>query len=182
VAARAVRPEAAGAVGPEARPAGPARPALRLVRGGGARPAPLLRTAAEAPAHAATSAARLAAAVGGVPEDQGDGVVSVTFPPPPPEGDAAAPAAAPVPGILRTWTSTAASVLAHEAESLIPGASPSQAPVAETAPAPAPAPAPASPAAAPSVEEITEHVMEELRRQLMTDRERMGDLLGDFLD
>jgi hypothetical protein len=51
------------------------------------------------------------------------------------------------------------------------------APAATTAPAP---PAPPRGSGPADIEEIYDQVMQRLRRDLLADRERMGDMLGDL--
>jgi hypothetical protein len=61
--------------------------------------------------------------------------------------------------------------------------SPGPSPGTSTVPAPTTAPAPPPPPAgggSTDIEEIYDQVMQRLRRDLLADRERMGDMLGDL--
>ncbi len=116
--------------------------------------------------HAHTSGSRLAAATGGTVESDDGETVTVAFPRP---GESAfAPAA----------------TLMRAADPELPTASPPEpsaamttAPAATTAPAP---PAPPRGSGPADIEEIYDQVMQRLRRDLLADRERMGDMLGDL--
>ncbi len=145
----------------------PTRPLLRLAPPlpVSSRPAAVAR--AEAPAAPArgfggTSGARLAAATGGILRQEDGETETLVFPRP--QGRAFAPAFA----LMRE-----------------PDPAPAEAPGAPAEPAQAAAP-PASPAPAPreggggDIEEIYDQVIERLRRELLADRERMGDVLGDL--
>jgi hypothetical protein len=59
-------------------------------------------------------------------------------------------------------------------------AAPAQGAAPAPAAPPAPAPAPGGGGGGGDIEEIYDQVMQRLRRDLLADRERMGDLLGDL--
>jgi hypothetical protein len=165
----------------------PTRPALRLVTPTtpAAPAAPTLARAAAtaaAPAHAAllgrrtapTSAARLAEATGArVSYDDATGVETVSFPQP--AGAAFAPAVA----LMRAGEDSTDGGTGSPGAEPTPSAAPAAAPAA-----PQPAPAPQAPAGGGGgggdIDEIYDQVMQRLRRDLLADRERMGDLLGDL--
>ena len=145
----------------------PARPLLRLASPSpvSSRPATVAR--AEAPAAPArgfggTSGARLAAATGGILRQEDGETETLVFPRP--EGRAFAPAFA----LMREPDPAPAD-----------GQAPSAAAQAATPPSPAPAP-PAQGGGGGDIEEIYDQVIERLRRELLADRERMGDVLGDL--
>jgi len=108
-----------------------------------------------------TSGSRLAELSGGAFSVGSDGVETVSFPWAQPEG-----------------TPATAAMVFRAAEA----PEPSEAASAPDVPVPAaPAPtAPSPPSAAPQLDELYEHVVERLRRDLLVERERMGDLLGDL--
>jgi hypothetical protein len=93
---------------------------------------------------------------------EGDGLETVSFPAP-----------GPVPAAGATATVFRATEPADAIEA---------APLPSTAPVPAAPTHSTSPSAAavPHVDELYEHVVERLRRDLLAERERMGDLLGDL--
>jgi hypothetical protein len=150
------------------------RPPLRLVTAPQATTAPMVaRTAAAAPASrpvgaraARTSGGRIAAATGGTVESDDGELVTVVFPRP--AESAFAPAA----------------TLMRAPDTEPPAApSPGPSPGTSTVPAPTTAPAPPPPPAgggSTDIEEIYDQVMQRLRRDLLADRERMGDMLGDL--
>jgi len=130
-----------------------------------AQAAPLGRRAAP------TSAARLAEATGAsVSHDADSGAETVTFPRP--SGAAFAPAVALMRAPDDSGTGGADNQGGEPAPAAAPAAPPSQ---------PAPAPAPSSGGGGGGdIDEIYDQVMQRLRRDLLADRERMGDLLGDL--
>jgi hypothetical protein len=81
-----------------------------------------------------------------------------------------------------------AAMLMRAAEDAPPAAAPLEstaqttttAPAATAAPAPPPAPRGSSGGGGSDIEEIYDQVMQRLRRDLLADRERMGDMLGDL--
>jgi hypothetical protein len=113
-----------------------------------------------------TSGSRLAAATGGTLESDDGETVTVVFPRP------AESAFAPAATLMR-----AADPEPPAASAPAPSAVTTTAPTAATAPAP-----PASPgrSGGADIEEIYDQVMQRLRRDLLADRERMGDMLGDL--
>lgn len=146
------------------------RPAVRLVAAHElpARSAALARSEARRPREeaaawarpAATSGARLAAATGAELMQGEEGYETVLFPRP--AGLAFAPAVS----------------LMRAADGEREPAAASDAPAAtESAPAPA---AQGGGGGGGDIEEIYTQVIERLRRDLLADRERMGDLLGDL--
>ena len=114
-----------------------------------------------------TSGARLAAATGATLSESGEGFETVEFPRP------AGMAFAPAVSLMRAADDAPAG-----------GAQPAAADGARPAPAASPAPAPAQGGGGGGgggdIEEIYTQVIDRLRRELLADRERMGDLLGDL--
>ncbi len=155
-------------------PAPPARPPLRLVRAGeesGPVPAPrrpVSRTTG-------TGLMRHVAGYGAGITDDGAGAATVIFPPPPgaiggPDGGA----------IARSFLGDAIGAVSHVAEAaqpFIPDAA------ATNTDLHARAPSAAQPSGGPGtdMEEIYEGVVDRLRRDILAERERMGDLIGDLL-
>jgi hypothetical protein len=152
------------------------RPPLRLVSAPAhaSAPAGIARSidpgpAASGPVRATrTSGSRLAEATGGRVTQEPGGVETVFFPSPP--GMQAAVAN----GLYRAEDSSNDSANSNA--------------TASPPPAAAPAPAPAAPqgggggggGGGGDIEEIYDQVIERLRRDLLADRERMGDVLGDL--
>jgi hypothetical protein len=145
------------------RPAALTRPLLRLGESRG-RVHAVAREAVPGPAYepvgtAIGRGARLARATGGSVYNDGNGLDTVVFPASDDPGQVAAPAA---PVLMRA-----------EAEPATP--------VTTTQPEPPPAPAPPSAAGhASDMDDVYEHVVDRLRRDLLAERERMSDLLGDL--
>jgi hypothetical protein len=110
----------------------------------------------------ATSGIRLAEWSGGALSVDGGGRETVSFPAPSPPVE-----------------SSAAAMVFRATEQPEPAA-PTSTPSAVAAQAMPSHPAAPPPAALPQVDELYEHVVERLRRDLLVERERMGDLLGDL--
>jgi hypothetical protein len=164
-----------------ARASDATRPALRLVAADAAASAsaaaPTLArdaaTAAAGPSRgsaigrrtAPTNAARLAEATGARLSDDGEaGTETVVFPRP--AGASFAPAVA----LMRD----ADDALGSEDQSA--GQAPAQTAAQATSAPPVPQPG----SGGRDIDEIYDQVMQRLRRDLLADRERMGDLLGDL--
>jgi hypothetical protein len=111
----------------------------------------------------ATSGLRLAQATGAGFSRSSDGVETIEFPRP---REDEAP-------------STAGFLLRAPDESPPEPGEASAAPAATTV-AVAPPPAPAAPQGGSEIDDIYEQVVDRLRRDLLVERERMGDLLGDL--
>jgi hypothetical protein len=124
---------------------------------------------------APTSAARLAEATGArVSYDDSAGTETVTFPRP--AGGSFAPAVA----LMRAAGDDGGpSGGESAAESTAAYAATVQGAAAATRPAPQP-PAGGGGGGGTDIDEIYDQVMQRLRRDLLADRERMGDLLGDL--
>lgn len=114
-------------------------------------PPPLLRTAPD----------RLALAAGAALQHEPDDQATVMFPPP---------------------TGREAPTLARQEATLsTPPPAPSTPPTPPATLSPStPAPAPAEAASGASIDDVYEQVLERLRRDLLAERERMGDLLGEL--
>ena len=177
--ARGSSPRSAGGQMKPPRPARPDRARIRPQRG--ARPPIRLPQRADSvqrdesdpapPPLSGTASERLALAAGATLLPEADDQATVVFPPP---GGRGAPMlarsqATPSAPLARTTPATGFS-----APSAPPPAS-----LATVSPAP-PAPAPASPSPSASMDDVYEQVLERLRRDLLTERERMGDLLGEL--
>jgi hypothetical protein len=120
---------------------------------------------------APTSAARLAEATGAtVSYDEATGAETVSFPHP---SDAAA--FAPAVELMRAPDHSTESGEQGVGEAAAEGAAPAQA----AAPEPQPSPS-AGGGGGGDIDEIYDQVIQRLRRDLLADRERMGDLLGDL--
>ena len=155
-----------------------------MTAGAGAGPADRLSRAAFPPAEGAapprrggtaTSGARLAAATGTQVSYEENGVETVTFPRP--AGASFAPAVA----LMRAHDGSDHGD--NQGGEQSEGATPATAPTQAAAPAAAAPPAPQPGGGAGGggdIEEIYDQVMQRLRRDLLADRERMGDVLGDL--
>jgi hypothetical protein len=119
-----------------------------------------------------TAGLRLADSAGTTFTRSGDGLETVDFVWPPWEESAAA--SAPVALLARAADEAPSEPVEAEA----PAAAPSTAPTSATAPSSS-APAPAAHGGS-DIEDIYEQVIQRLRRELLVERERMGDLLGDL--
>jgi hypothetical protein len=108
-------------------------------------------------------------------EDDGAGAATVTFPPPP-----GATIGSGGPQIARSFLDDAvgaASRMAGAVQPFLPAAAGHPA-AQEQAPPAAPPPRTGD---GPDMQEIYEAVVDQLRRDILAERERMGDLLGDLL-
>jgi hypothetical protein len=153
----------------------PARPLLRLASPPSATAGPATVARAESQAAsprgfrtAPTSGTRIAQATGALLRREDEGRETVVFPPP--AGRAFAPAIS----VMREADSSAPN--SNDQGQPDPGSAPPAAP-----PAAAPAPPPAQGGGGGGdIEEIYTQVIDRLRRDLLADRERMGDVLGDL--
>jgi hypothetical protein len=154
----------AGVASSPPRPAARARPLLRLGESSG-RVHAVAREAVPGPAYGPVGSAigrgaRMARATGGSFDSDGNGMDTVVFPASADLGQAAAPAA---PVLMRAEAEPASPVTTTQPES---------------PPAPA-APFPVGHVSA-DMDDVYEHVVDRLRRDLLAERERMSDLLGDL--
>ncbi len=177
--ARGSSPRSAGGQVKPPRPARPDRARIRPERA--ARPPIRLPQRADSvqrdesapapPPLSGTAPERLALAAGATLLPDADDQATVVFPPPGGRGapmltrSQARPSAPPAPTTPATVFST-------------PSAPPPASPA--TLSSTRPAPAPGVPSSSASIDEIYEQVLERLRRDLLTERERMGDLLGEL--
>jgi hypothetical protein len=142
------------------------RPTVRL-----ARSKQLAAHAAPSPdSERSTSGTRLAEAAGAVLSRADDGLETVDF-----------PWASPPSEIVTTAPSVPAALLSRAPADAAPEPEEIDAPPATPPEAPAPTgrPSPAPPSA-PDMDDVYEQVVDRLRRDLLVERERMGDLLGDL--
>jgi hypothetical protein len=149
-----------------------ARPQLRLVRPG--QDAATATARPSAPRTSGPGLMRTVAEYGGAMSEHEPGAATVTFPPPP---DMAATAG---PQIARSFLDEAmgaASQLSSAVQPFLHEAAPH--PATQEQPSPAPMPPPTG--NAPDMQEIYEAVVDRLRRDILAERERMGDVIGDIL-
>lgn len=151
------------------QPEGFARPPIRL-----RQPAHSLHRDESAPAPPPLSGPapeRLALAAGATLLPDSDDQATVVFPPP--RGQVAP--------LLARSEATPSAPLAHTTTATVFSTPPAPAPASPaTLSSPRPVPAPAVPSSSGSIDDVYEQVLERLRRDLLTERERMGDLLGDL--
>ena len=155
-------------------PAPPARPPLRLVRAG-EEPGPVPARLRPASRTTGTGLMRHVADYGAHITDDGAGAATVMFPPPP--GATGGPGGG---AIARSFLGDAIGAASHVADAMQPFIPDAAATHTDLH---ARVPSTAQPSGGPGtdMEEIYEGVVERLRRDILAERERMGDVLGDLL-